>query len=341
MVKIRVPWKAWILLRCSSREFGSSCPDVNIYAEVLLGSSFVRPLHPKMNPLKYVEIARKVARQCQGACLPSSLRYTLSDFPPFCHASDPTIHLGLLLFAFTPLRDPLVSPTVINPITRKESTLPAATSLEAQAYSLCLSSLAYAHLLNAEQDKTKARLDECDRLIKSVDIVEPIVMGGFYSVSADYHKVKADYVAFYRSSLLYLACINVETDLTTVDRQSRAHDLAIAALLGESIYNFGELLQHPILASLDGGPHEWLKQMLFVFNAGDIGKYEVLSQRLSEEPILASDADFLRQKICLMALIEAVFKRPRDERSMSFQTIAQETKLPIHEVEHLVMKALR
>ena len=81
--------------------------------------------------------------------------------------------------------------------------------------------------------------------------------------------------------------------------------------------------------------------MLFVFNAGDIGKYEMLSQKLAEAPILASDADFLRQKICLMALIEAVFKRPRDERSMSFQTIAQETKLPIPEVEHLVMKALR
>jgi 26S proteasome regulatory subunit N9 len=42
-----------------------------------------------------------------------------------------------------------------------------------------------------------------------------------------------------------------------------------------------------------------------------------------------------------MALIEAVFKRPRSQRNMSFQTIASETKLPMHEVEHLVMKALR
>ncbi len=42
-----------------------------------------------------------------------------------------------------------------------------------------------------------------------------------------------------------------------------------------------------------------------------------------------------------MALIEAVFRRPRSQRVMSFQTIAQETRLPLHEVEILVMKALR
>ena len=42
-----------------------------------------------------------------------------------------------------------------------------------------------------------------------------------------------------------------------------------------------------------------------------------------------------------MALIEAVFKRNVHNRTMPFQTIAEETKLPKDEVEHLVMKALR
>ena len=41
-----------------------------------------------------------------------------------------------------------------------------------------------------------------------------------------------------------------------------------------------------------------------------------------------------------MALIESVFKRSADNRTMGFQTIAEETRLPINEVEHLVMKAL-
>lgn len=42
-----------------------------------------------------------------------------------------------------------------------------------------------------------------------------------------------------------------------------------------------------------------------------------------------------------MALIESVFKRGAYDRTMSFQTIAEETRLPVDEVEHLVMKALR
>lgn len=59
------------------------------------------------------------------------------------------------------------------------------------------------------------------------------------------------------------------------------------------------------------------------------------------QPILQENYAFLRQKICLMALMESVFKRSADKRTMSFQTIGEETRLPIDEVEHLVMKALR
>ncbi|KAG8832859.1 26S proteasome regulatory subunit [Serendipita sp. 399] len=41
-----------------------------------------------------------------------------------------------------------------------------------------------------------------------------------------------------------------------------------------------------------------------------------------------------------MALIEAVFRRKPSDRTLSFQTIAEETQTPLAEVEHLVMKAL-
>jgi hypothetical protein len=41
-----------------------------------------------------------------------------------------------------------------------------------------------------------------------------------------------------------------------------------------------------------------------------------------------------------MALIESVFKRASDDRVLAFQTIAEETKVPVEEVEFLIMKAL-
>ena len=95
------------------------------------------------------------------------------------------------------------------------------------------------------------------------------------------------------------------------------------------------------MTALDGTPHEWIKKLLIVFNEGNIGKFEALTPIFTQESILQEGYPFLRQKICLMALIEFVFKRTADNRTITFHTIAQETKLSMDEVEHLVMKALR
>ena len=98
---------------------------------------------------------------------------------------------------------------------------------------------------------------------------------------------------------------------------------------------------HPILDVLNGTPYEWLRKLLFTFNEGNIGKFEALAPLFPREPILQENYAFMRQKICLMALIESVFKRGAYDRTLSFQTIAEETRLPKDEVEHLVMKGLR
>ena len=120
-------------------------------------------------------------------------------------------------------------------------------------------------------------------------------------------------------------------------------------------------MQHPILQTLVGTEHEWIKSLISAFNAGEIGKFESLANNFSSEvsgesttgvcvalticikPILESSLPFLRQKICLMALIQTAFSRSRDgsSRLMTFQSIAEATRLPVHEVEHLIMKALR
>ncbi|CAE6531428.1 unnamed protein product [Rhizoctonia solani] len=212
-----------------------------------------------------------------------------------------------------------------------------------EAWILLVSSIAHTKLIFGDLTGTKVDMDECQKILDDLDGVEPSVHAAYYEVAADYYKAKADYVPYYKNSLLYLACIDVEGDLTSDQRLVRAHDLSIAALLGETIYNFGELLQHPIMASLDNTPQQWLKDLLYVFNEGNIGKFESVMPLFPQEPILEENHPFLRQKICLMALIEAVFKRMGTGsagKTMSFQTIAEETRLPQDEVEHLVMKAL-
>ncbi|CAL1697609.1 unnamed protein product [Somion occarium] len=207
------------------------------------------------------------------------------------------------------------------------------------AHVLLLATLAHAKLLYGDLDGTKKDMDEAWKILDELASVDNKVRAAYYKVAADYYKAKAEYVPYYRNSLLYLACIEL-SEIDPEERVLRAHDLSIAALLGDAIYNFGELLMHPILDALDGTPHEWIKKLLFNFNEGNIGKFEGLAPLFPREPILHENFPFLRQKICLMALIESVFKRNAYDRTMTFQTIAEETRLPIDEVEHLVMKAL-
>jgi len=40
---------------------------------------------------------------------------------------------------------------------------------------------------------------------------------------------------------------------------------------------------HPILESLVGTEREWLKNLLYAFNSGDIGKFEALAPHFAQE----------------------------------------------------------
>ncbi|GAA5940355.1 hypothetical protein JCM1841_003918 [Sporobolomyces salmonicolor] len=195
-------------------------------------------------------------------------------------------------------------------------------------------------LLLGEAEETKEAMDKCEKILDQLDSVDLVVHASFYRVSGDYWKAKAEFADYYKNSLLYLACINLDKDLSSEERTSRAHDLGISALLG-TIYNFGELLMHPILDSLTGTQYEVVRNLLFAFNSGDIVRFESLIPEIaSKEPFLQQHFPFLREKICLLALIEAVFKRPTQDRVLPFSVISQEAQVPIDEVEHLVMKAL-
>ena len=105
-------------------------------------------------------------------------------------------------------------------------------------------------------------MDKAWKVLDDLDGVDPAVNAAYYSVAADYYKVclhfilnkgeniltsfriqgKAEYAPYYKNSLLYLACIDPARDLSPEERLLRAHDLGISALLGDTIYNFGELV---------------------------------------------------------------------------------------------------
>jgi 26S proteasome regulatory subunit N9 len=189
------------------------------------------------------------------------------------------------------------------------------------------------------EDGAKKKLDECEHILDGFDSVETVVHASFYRASAEYYKSKHEFAAYYKNALLFLACVDL-SKMELRERQSRAYDLSIAALVSDSIYNFGELLLHPILDSLVNTPHAWLRDLLFAFNRGDLIAYDVLAGNISKVPLLKEHQTFLYQKISLSALTETVFRRPPHDRAMTFSEISSETKVQPKEIEHLIMKAL-
>jgi len=210
------------------------------------------------------------------------------------------------------------------------------------AHLLLRSVLVSRHLQANNMTEAKTYLDELKIEIEGMTGLETVINEQFYLSAAQYFKAKASPEAFYRNYLLYLVYVPLET-LSETKQREIALDLSLAALVGETIYNFGELISHPILQSLANTENDWMINFLNAFNTGDIENYHSLivshSQQLNNYPILISNKVILERKISIMALMELVFQTASENRAISFADIARCTKLPIDQIELLVMKA--
>ncbi|MCD9642480.1 26S proteasome non-ATPase regulatory subunit 13 B [Datura stramonium] len=186
-------------------------------------------------------------------------------------------------------------------------------------------------------------LDEGKTTLDSMTDIDPSVYASYYWVSSQYHKVRQEFAEFYKSALLYLAYTSVES-LSESFKLDLAFDLSLSALLGDNIYNFGELLAHPIIKSLIGTKVEWLYYILEAFNTGDLVHYQKLCNvhhaALSAQPALVQNEQKLLEKINILCLMEIIFSRPADDRTIPLSVIAERTKLSVEDVEYLLMKSL-
>ncbi|KAJ8687443.1 hypothetical protein QAD02_023237 [Eretmocerus hayati] len=188
------------------------------------------------------------------------------------------------------------------------------------------------------QDEAKKVIEEVETMLDACDGVTT-VHGRFYLLASRLYRLQGKHAEYYRTALRYLGCIDIST-LSKPEQEQHAFFLGLAALLGEGVYNIGELLAHPVLESLKGTPNSWLIDLLQAFNAGDIAALEKLKPQWGKVADLAAQELKLRQKISLLCLMEMTFKRQANNRQLTFTEISQETHLPIGEVELLVMKAL-
>jgi len=199
-------------------------------------------------------------------------------------------------------------------------------------------------LVDGDVDFVKRAITEGDKqALEALRAPDPSVSAAFHYVASRYYKVREQYGEFYKSGMLYLAYVSCEM-LPAETRAALSVDLCLAALLGENVYNFAELLAHPIVESLSDGPFIWLMEVVKAFNEGDLHEYDQLCVKhaaaLNAQPALVANERKLREKITILSLLQIIFHLPAEHREISLSDIAAKTKLTKDGVEYLLMKAL-
>ncbi|KAH8163256.1 hypothetical protein CIB48_g5009 [Xylaria polymorpha] len=192
---------------------------------------FILKFADKINQLKLVDLGLKAATQCRG-------RTARTPAPA------PAPELCSQLSDANSMLDDRERLTFLTDLAKK---VDHENSQDAFVYATVAA--ARVELLLRDAAASRRDLDKAEKILDSFDSVETKVHAAFYQVNADYYKANADFASYYRNALLYLACIDLST-LSPSERKARAYDLGIAALVSDSIYNFGELLLHPILDCL-------------------------------------------------------------------------------------------
>lgn len=172
---------------------------------------------------------------------------------------------------------------------------------------------------------------------------DPIVAGTFYRVLSEYYKVRGPAQRFYETALLYLGYANINS-LSKDAQIAIATDIAMAALVGDGVYNFGEVNAQPVVASLQNTAYQWLFDLLVTFQNGNIVEFYNVIQKnqntFNNQTALAGAYDKIVEKIKLLAFMELAARRSSTDRSIAFTDIAEETQVPNDQVELLIIRAI-
>lgn len=165
------------------------------------------------------------------------------------------------------------------------------------------------------------------------------INGAFYLTKCQYYKIHKNYNLFYSNGLLYLS--SIQSPLSEEEKVLLCFDLCMAALLGDKIYNFGELILHDILNSISepDSQYFWLYNLIHKLNSGNLPEFnEWLATATQKSPVLAHHQTFLHQKIVIMSLLELISLKLATSKRINFKEISEVTGTPVDEVEHLIIK---
>ena len=319
--------KLWHQLTVSVLEFVSTpattlrttSEGTNSY--LALFDKVVLPLDKKLNQLTLARIASCVA-------------FSLLDDPPY--------------------KDGVAARAILENLLEKRERLGPAATLYAEARLGLLGLTVLARggePLTSESsakalEETKAAIDKGRPILAELADTESeaaVVHSAFYETAMTYRKAVGPPEAYYREAIQYVAYTSL-SDMSEEDRRGLATDLSLAALTGEGVFNFGEVVTAPALKCLEGTDLSFLVELLSAGARGDVLGFQRVADAhaaaIAKQPTLVSRADAVKEKITLLALVNMVFERPSLERTLSFEDIAERIAVPLEQVEWVIMRAL-
>jgi 26S proteasome regulatory subunit N9 len=111
--------------------------------------------------------------------------------------------------------------------------------------------------------------------------VEQYLYSSYYKLAMLYYKKKQKWRLFFTNALQHLAYTN-EEEMNDREKIELSYEMALAAVVSKDIYNFSELLEQPLMKSLEASEYAWIYRLIQLFNQGDIRKYNAFRSETKE-----------------------------------------------------------
>uniref|UniRef100_A0A4W2BTK8 26S proteasome non-ATPase regulatory subunit 13 n=1 Tax=Bos indicus x Bos taurus TaxID=30522 RepID=A0A4W2BTK8_BOBOX len=228
----------------------------------------------------------------------------------FEHRVNPLSLVEIILHVVRQMTDPNVALSFLEKTREKVKS-------SDEAVILCKTAIGALKLNIGDLQVTKETIEDVEEMLSNLPGVTS-VHSRFYDLSSKYYQTIGNHASYYKDALRFLGCVDIK-DLPVSEQQERAFTLGLAGLLGDGVFNFGELLMHPVLESLRDTDRQWLIDTLYAFNSGNVERFQTLKTAWGQQ---------------------MTFTRPANHRQLTFEEIARSAKITVNEVELLVMKAL-
>ena len=186
-----------------------------------------------------------------------------------------------------------------------------------------------------EYNEARVSLDEAKTVLFGLKSSEVLTFSKYYNALSEYYKVKGPATEFYKSSIMYLAYSPIES-LSDERKFILATDMTIAALIGENIYNFGEVISTPVFKFLKNTPNKWIHDLVIALNEGDISQFNLLinnnTQLFSNQIALINSIDLIKSKLVLISIMNLAFEKEATNKIISFQEIATRANIALDQV---------